>query len=77
MAFTSYDLKRRPDQTVYALNDLATQLAAMKNSIRVVSEDKSSIIIIGTQPIDPNTKKPYPFGIHTYKVKGDRLELIS
>lgn len=29
------------------------------------------------QPIDPDTSKPYPFGIRKYAVKGDRLELIG
>lgn len=32
---------------------------------------------IETEPINPATGKPYPFGIQKYAVKGDRLELIG
>lgn len=76
MSFNSYDLKHRPDQTVHSLNELLEQLSSMRNSIRVISNDKKNVIIIGNQPINPNTGKPYSFGIHTYRVLGDRLEEI-
>lgn len=76
MSFNSYDLKHRPDQTVHSLNELLEQLSSMQNSIRVISNDKKNVIIIGNQPINPNTGKPYSFGIHTYRVLGDRLEEI-
>ena len=52
------------------------KLARMESSIRVTSEDKKSIIIIGNQPVNPSTGKPFSFGIHTYKVLGDRLEEV-
>lgn len=76
MSFNSYDLKHRPDQTVFALNEILEALSSMQNSIRVISNDKKNVIIIGNQPINPNTGKPYSFGIHTYRVLGDRLEEI-
>lgn len=76
MSFNSYDLKHRPDQTVFSLNELLEQLSSMRNSIRVISNDKKNVIIIGNQPINPNTGRPYSFGIHTYRVLGDRLEEI-
>lgn len=76
MNFNSYDLKKRPDQTVFALNEILEQLSSMQNSIRVISKDKKNVIIIGNQPINPNTGRPYSFGIHTYRVLGDRLEEI-
>lgn len=76
MSFNSYDLKHRPDQTVHSLNELLEQLSSMRDSIRVISNDKKNVIIIGNQPINPNTGKPYSFGIHTYRVLGDRLEEI-
>lgn len=71
--FTSSAMRRRPDQTVYSLNQLASQLEAEKHSIQIMSDDRQNVIIIGNQPIDPNTKKPYPFGVRYYQVKGDRL----
>lgn len=73
--FTPYTLKHRPDQTVNALNDMEAQLKKLGDSVQVKSADGSSVIIIGNQPVDPSTHKPYPFGINKYKVKGDRLEL--
>ena len=76
MIFTSYALKHRPDQTVNALNEMLERLARMNNSIRVISEDRKNVIIIGNQPINPSTGKPYSFGIHTYRVLGDRLEEV-
>lgn len=76
MSFNSYDLKKRPDQTVYTLNEMLDKLSRMESSIRVTSEDKKSIIIIGNQPVNPSTGKPFSFGIHTYKVLGDRLEEV-
>ena len=76
MSFNSYDLKKRPDQTVFALNELAQALSSMQSTIRIVSQDKKNVIIIGNQPINPSTGKPYSFGIHTYRVLGDRLEEI-
>lgn len=73
---TSNMFKYRPDQTIYALNELLDRIDGMQNSIRVISEDRKNVIIIGNQPINPNTGKPYSFGIHTYRVLGDRLEEI-
>lgn len=78
MMFDSFSLKHRPDQTVYKLNEITDILNGMRKSIRVVSNDSKHIIIIGEgHPLDPNTGKPYPFGIRKYLVKGDRLELES
>lgn len=71
--FTSRAMRRAPDQTVYGLNQLAQDIKGMKSSIRILSEDGSVIIVIGNQPIDPATKKPYGFGVRRYLVKGDRL----
>lgn len=69
-------LRKRPDQTSYQLNNMMSELAVMKKSVKIMSEDRKKIIIIGNQPTDPSTGKPYSFGIHTYEVKGDRLEEI-
>lgn len=68
--------RRRPDQTAMQINDALLQLLSMKNTIRVVSRDEKNVIIIGEQPVNPQTGKPYSFGIHTYEIKGDRLEEI-
>ena len=73
---TSWMLKGRPDQTVATINQLIDQLEALGDSITVVSRDRKKVIIIGNQPTNPKTGKPYEFGIHTYEVKGDRLEEI-
>ena len=75
--FTSRAMRRAPDQTVYGLNQLAQDIKGIKSSLRILSEDGSVIIVIGNQPINPTTKKPYEFGIKRYAVKGDRLELIG
>lgn len=75
--FTPYNLKRRPDQTTRELNKMQKELAATKSSLQVTSADGKHVIIIGNQPTDPSTKKPYPFGINQYLIKGDRLELES
>lgn len=75
--FTSSGMRHAPDQTVYRMNELRQQMESNKGSIRVVSDDRKNVIIIGNQPIDPTTKKPYSFGICRYAVKGDRLELIG
>lgn len=74
--FTSYKLKHRPDQTVYDLNQISSLLQDMRRSIRIVSDDNKNVIIIGNQPVNPATGKPYSFGIHTYEIKGDRLEEV-
>ena len=74
--FTSFMLKGRPDQSVDTLNQMIDRLENLENSIRVVSADKKNVIIIGNQPINPSTGQPYSFGIHTYRVLGDRLEEI-
>lgn len=71
--FTSAAARRRPDQTVYGLNQLRGELEGIKSSLRILSEDGSVIIVIGNQPMDPATKKPYGFGVRRYLVKGDRL----
>lgn len=75
--FTSNGLRHSPDQTVYRMNEIRQKMESNRGSIRVVSEDGKNVIIIGNQPIDPTTKKPYPFGIRRYAVKGDRLESIG
>ena len=75
--FTSRAMRKSPDQTVYGLNQLASQLDGMKKSLQIMSDDGSARIVIGNQPINPTTKKPYEFGIKRYAVKGDRLELIG
>ena len=49
MSFNSYDLKKRPDQTVFDLNELAQALTSMQSTIRIVSQDKKNVIIIGNQ----------------------------
>lgn len=74
MSFDSWMLKHRPDQTVDQLNQMQDQLDLMRSSIRIVSKDKKNVIIVGEQPVNPSTGKPYSFGIHTYKLLGDRLE---
>lgn len=73
--FTSSAMRRAPDQTSYGLNQLRQEVAAAKASLRITSEDGKNVIILGNQPIDPSTKKPYAFGIKKYEIKGDRLEL--
>lgn len=75
--FTSNALRRSPDQTVYGFNQLRQEVAATRSSLRLWSEDGKDVIIIGNQPINPATRKPYGFGIRKYAVKGDRLELIG
>lgn len=75
--FTSHGMRKAPDQTSYGLNQLRQEVAAAKASLRITSEDGKNVIIIGNQPINPATKKPYGFGIRKYAVKGDRLELIG
>lgn len=76
MEFTPFMLHGRPDQTAYQLNVILDRLDDMRNSIVVKSKDGENVIIIGEgHPIDPNTNKPYPFGIRKYIVRGDRLEL--
>lgn len=74
---TSFMLRRRPDQTTYTINQLINKVDEMNSTVRILSKDKKSVIIIGEQPVNPATGKPYSFGIHTYKVLGDRLEEIS
>lgn len=76
MEFTPFMLHGRPDQTAYQLNVILDRLDDMRNSIVVKSKDGENVIIIGEQPIDPSTGRPYSFGIHTYRVLGDRLEEI-
>lgn len=76
MNFDSWMLKHRPDQTVDQLNEILGQLEAMHSSLRIVSNDKKNVIIIGNQPVNPSTGEPYSFGIHTYQILGDRLEEI-
>lgn len=71
--FTSGAMRRRPDQTVYGLNQMASEIKEIKTSLRITSEDGSAIIVIGNQPMNPATKKPYGFGVRRYLVKGDRL----
>lgn len=73
---TSEMFKKRPDQTAYQINLILDRLETMENTIMVRSRNRDRVIIIGEQPIDPSTRKPYPFGIHTYEIKGDRLEEI-
>lgn len=75
--FTSRALRKSPDQTVYGLNQLARDAREARSSLRVTSEDGSAIIIIGNQPTNPTTRKPYEFGVWKYAVKGDRLEPIG
>lgn len=73
--FTPYNLKSRPDQTTRELNKMQDAIAAMEGSLQIRSADGQHVIIIGNQPINPSTKKPYDFGINKYKILGDRLEL--
>lgn len=76
MSFTSWMFRNRPDQTVDTLNEMLTRLDALQSSIRVVSKDKKNVIIIGEgHPVDPNTGRPYSFGIRKYRIRGDKLEL--
>ena len=76
MSFDPFMLRGRPDQTSALLNEMLNRLGSLEHSIRVVSKDKKNVIIIGEQPVNPNTGLPYSFGIHTYEIKGDRLEEI-
>lgn len=71
--FTSRGMRQIPDQHTYGLNQLASDIKGIKSSLRILSEDGSAIIVIGNQPMDPATKKPYGFGVRRYLVKGDRL----
>jgi len=75
--FTSNGMRQAPDQTVFRLNEMRQNLSRSRSTIAVVSKDGKNVIIIGEQPINPTTKKPYDFGINRYAVKGDRLELIG
>lgn len=74
---TPFMLRRRPDQTSYTLNNLLSEVEKMKGQIAVTSTDKKNVIIIGNQPTNPTTGRPYSFGIHTYRILGDRLEEIE
>lgn len=74
--FTPFMLKGRPDQSVDTLNQMIARLEELNDHIHIVSADKKNVIIIGNQPINPSTGLPYSFGIHTYQIKGDRLEEI-
>lgn len=76
MRFDPFTLRARPDQTAYTLNEILDRLNELHHSIKVMSDDKKNVIIIGNQPINPDTGKPYSFGIHTYRVLGDRLEEV-
>ena len=76
MSFDAFMLRGRPDQTSALLNEMLDRLDSLEHSIRVVSKDKKNVIIIGEQPVNPSTGLPYSFGIHTYRIKGDRLEEI-
>ena len=73
---TSEMFKKRPDQTAYQINVILDKLDEMGHSIVLKSEDGSVIMVLGVQPMNPATRRPYPFGIHQYRVKGDRLEEI-
>lgn len=75
--FTSHSFRRSPDQTVHDLNSLLRKVDSMEASIRLTSADGKECIILGNQPTDPSTRKPYPFGIHKYLIKGDRLEEVD
>lgn len=74
MKFDSFSLKKRPDQTAQALNAMFSNLEQMQQTVKVLSKDRKQVIIIGNQPVNPVTGRPYSFGIHTYNIKGDRLE---
>lgn len=76
MKIDPFMLRARPDQVSYSINELLFRLDEMNRSIKVTSDDRKTVIIIGEQPVNPNTGKPYSFGIHTYQIKGDRLEEI-
>lgn len=76
MKIDPFMLRARPDQVSYSINELLSRLDEMNRSVRVMSDDKKNVIIIGEQPVNPATGKPYSFGIHTYEIKGDRLEEI-
>ena len=75
--FSPFMIKARPDQFCHQLNEMETKLEDMGGSIRILSEDRKNVIIIGNQPVNPQTGKPYSFGIHTYKILGDRLEEVQ
>lgn len=68
MRLTSNMFKYRPDQTVETINEMLDRLDGLASSIRIVSNDKKNVIIIGNQPVNPSTGKPYSFGIHTYQI---------
>ena len=74
--FTPFMFKNRPDQVSFQLNEMVEKLNSMEGAIRILSEDRKNVIIIGNQPINPQTGEPYSFGIHTYEIRGDRLEEI-
>lgn len=76
MIFTPFTLKGRPEQTAEQLNEMLERLERMRSSIILKSKDDNVIMILGNQPTNPATGKPYSFGIHTYRRLGDRLEEI-
>lgn len=76
MEFTPFTLKGRPEQTAYQLNVMLEKLEQMESSIVLKSKGDNVIMVLGEQPINPATNKPWPFGIHTYRKLGDRLEEI-
>lgn len=71
--FNSYDLKRRPDQAMYQLNQLLGRMQTQQFQLVVQSTDGKQQIVIGQQP-KPNNGK---FGVYLYNVKGDRLEEVK
>ena len=71
--FSAHGLRRRPDQTVAALNKLARE-ANNDQAQYLYSPDRKSVIIIGVQPT--STPNQVEFGIRQYNILGDALEEV-
>ena len=76
--FSSFNLKKRPDQTVSWLNDMGTQLKNLGASGRFMRQDGERLIVDGEQPwsfatMSDTVGSRQDFGRHEYKIMGDRL----
>lgn len=67
-ALTPFELRRRPDQTTYRINQMHRDQVSSHSQHTITSADGTQKIILGNQPDGS-------FGIKLYNVLGDRLEL--
>lgn len=68
--FTSYGMKRRPDQHIHNLKEMAREQERSQHTSYNYNQDRTQVIVYGVQP--DNT-----FGIVIYKVDGDQLTEIK